>query len=304
MAVKPSLVITGWSGFVGKSLIEILHTEFELEKFESILLLSRKSESTKLPKNLPSNTLRISQDLSRDWKFSAPGSVLIHLAADGQIEPYSINSGKLSIEITKNLVGWIKRNRPQKVFFASSGVLNSNSYTDGEGNPIVKNEKSEFVISRMRSEQIFIENCELLKIDWVVGRLYTFFGPNILEKRQYLITDLIHQCQSKDPEIVLKGNRISARSYLSQIDLAKWIVRAIQIQLPPDILEIGSTKPISFQEIAEMFARISGKRIEFLNEQPKVEVYYPRSNATKLKLGVQEVDKLIDFVKKQIFSKR
>jgi nucleoside-diphosphate-sugar epimerase len=282
MLKNRNLLITGGTGFVGNCILDYLSSlETEIQP-KKIYLVSRNASSAKVPTNL--NVCSLNKDLEKKWEFGElPRNLdIIHLAADGSESSYSTNASASALAVTQNLSDWMMSNDFRSVFFASSGACAGYKPLPNTG---MDPRKNAFVEGRLKAESIFLAAARGLGTQFTIGRLYTFIGKRILEKRQYAVSDFMHKAV-EEKSIVIKGNPMTVRSYLSEFDMANWILKSVEMDHPLQRIEVGSDNPVTILELAQRICELSGSKLQ-INQSPTFgDIYLPLTQQTRASLKV------------------
>ncbi len=287
-----NLIITGSNGFVGESLLSFISRQGLDEQPRKIITFNRSDKSKEILSKYPNLNIdyRLA-NLVQPWTFEIPNAHLINLAADGSMNAYSENASELFTTIGRQCVEWIRNNKPLKVFHASSGAtygiipLPSN---DSRHENIEKSSPKEiFIKSRLTVENALsnVANEENIKI--VIGRLFSFIGPNILNKTQYAVSSFIRGA-IENKKITVNGNPNTVRSYLHEADMSDWILRSFQTDNQLDLISIGSSSKVQITELAEFIATATGADVEYLNPKAPGDIYIADNASTLERLGVSE----------------
>lgn len=284
MLTNRNLLITGGTGYIGKSILDFISNQQQDKHPKQIFLLSRTNSDLNYPKNL--NIKWVKHDLGNPWKFDdLPHNLdIIHLAADGSPTAYSKDSTRNYLQISKNLSTWIKTNEFRSIFFASSGACSK--YEPLPGTPI-DNKKQIFVNGRIEAENIFLNSISERGIPYSIGRLYTFIGRRILSKKQYAVSEFIHSAVNKR-EVVIRSNPNTVRSYLSESDMAKWILTSVEKDHPINRIQIGSKKAVTIIELASKICDLTGATLKIEPKNEFGDIYLPDTDETCAILGVKE----------------
>lgn len=300
MRAIENLVITGSNGFVGQSVLSHLDALSFAEHPRKIILLNRTNQSELVLSNYRRLNIEYRLiDLEQPWEFEIPYAHLINLAADGSANAYSENASKLFTKIGTNCAQWIKKNRPLKVFHASSGAssgivpLAPDVKSKNHERAFVVKEK--FIESRLAVEEILTAMCEEAGSNIVIGRLFSFIGPNILKKSQYAVTSFIRGAVERDL-VTVNGNPNTVRSYLHETDMSNWILRSLQLANSAKLVSIGSSIKVTISELAEFIATVTGAKIEYPNPNLPGDIYTADNAATLESLGVIETKNWQDAV--------
>ena len=281
-----SLMITGASGFVGRSVIDYL-SKLPQEKLPlEILLVTRSGIHFQLARNIKTITKIIKSDLRQPWRIDFQPSHVINLAADGSFAPYSAEANRDFELIVRNLISWIS-DCPEKprLFHASSGACiecESNPSNQGMSSP-----RYEFAKKRKTAEEILQNASKRLSFDLSVARLFSFSGAHLLKKRQYAISDFVNSAVLEN-RINIKGNPNTIRSYLHQETMAEWTLAALISADVNTNLQIGSETPVTLDDLATYVSGITDAKVSYSPNPPLADTYLPNNLDTRAKLGVEE----------------
>ncbi len=281
-----NLVITGANGFVGKSVVDYLSTLDYSALPQRISLVTRDGLRYRVPLSLEDRISVLNQDLTDEWKLPRTTSHILNFAADGSLAPYSESSCLRYLEINKNLISWIRNQTAGvSVFHASTGACFGEVPLLGETKQ--QDQKEYFRRNRLEVESLLSEQADLLGFDLRMGRLYSFSGKNILQKKQYAISTFISS-SIESKTIKLFGDSRTQRSYLHQDAMSEWILQALTSSKPYRDLQIGSNHSIEMGELAEFVAEKTNANILYpINPEPG-DIYIPNNLDTRTKLGVSE----------------
>ena len=288
-----NLIITGCNGFVGQSLLSYI-SNLDLDDQPRKITTFNRSDKSKevLPKYPNLNIDYRIANLAQPWTFEIQNAHLINLAADGSINAYSENSSQLFTTIGSNCAQWIRHNKPTKVFHASSGAtygvipLASNNTLENRDFDELSRKKT-FIKSRLTIENTLSNLAKEEDIKIIIGRLFSFLGPNILNKTQYAVSFFIHSA-IKNRVITVNGNPNTVRSYLHESDMSDWILKSFQIENHLDLISIGSSIEVTISELAEFIASATGADVEYLNPNAPGDIYIADDASTLERLGVSE----------------
>lgn len=292
MQAIDNLIITGSNGFVGQSLLSFISNRSLDEQPRNIITFNRTDKSKEILSKYPNLNIdyRLT-DLAQPWTFDIPNAHLINLAADGSINAYSENASKLFTIMGAHCVEWIRNNKPLKVFHASSGasygIIPLASDYDWKDNIEKLPTKGTFMKSRLTVENALSIVANQENIGIIIGRLFSFIGPNILNKTQYAVSSFIHSA-IKNQKITVNGNPNTVRSYLHESDMSDWILRSLQTENQLDLISIGSSIKVCISELADFIATATGADVEYLNPNAPGDIYISDNASTIERLGVSE----------------
>ena len=281
-----SLLITGASGFVGRSLIDFLGNLTQEREPLEIVLVSRNGIDFPLPTNLKKITRNLELDLKHPWRIRFQPSHVIHLAADGTFAPYSTDASASFELIISNLISWISTcEEKPKLFHASSGACFEYESNSSRNKLFIP--KYEFAKTRKKAEDSLKMASKQLNFDISIARLFSFSGTHLLQKRHYAISDFIRSAVINNT-VHLKGNPNTIRSYLHQESMAEWIFKALVNPYSYTDLQIGSNVPVRLGVLAKYVSEITSTSVSFAQNWPLPDTYLPNNEETKAKLLVEE----------------
>jgi nucleoside-diphosphate-sugar epimerase len=145
----------------------------------------------------------------------------------------------------------------------------------------------DFVENRIQAESDLIQAAERFGFELSIGRLYTFSGKYLTQKKQYAISEFVSSA-SRSKIINVKGDPDTVRSYLHQEHMAKWIIKALICKEEHFDLQIGSNYSVTIRELAEYVAEETGSDITYSASPAPKDVYLPTNDETRFILGVEE----------------
>jgi len=265
------ILITGSNGFIGKSLVENLLSEY------NIIGLSKEQKNRKINHI----TKDISKITSKDFKNIF---CVIHLAA--------ITDPKICEDfpekcITTNVLGTQKilesaRKNNCKVIYAST----SHVYGIPKKLPINETASTSptsiYAGSKLAGEILCESYHKQFNMDISIVRIFSVYGP---ESNNHLVIPNI-VTQLKNSNIIKLGNINSRRDFIFISD----VINAFRIILNNingfNVYNVGAEKSYSIKEICKKFEKLSGKKIIIksnLKQTRKFDVKNIVCDATKLK---------------------
>jgi len=281
-----SLLITGSNGFVGQSFLNYLFN-LPKEKIPREIFLVNRNPPIRSYLNSPNKTsfYAVQADLTLPWKFNFKVSHILNLAADGSQSSYTNESAKNFVQIGKNLSDWIKLSKPKVLVHASSGAcFGLKPISEGD---LVSKEKSDFIKSRLQSEEYIFNSCNEEGVRSVVARLFTFIGPVLLNKSQYAISSFINDAVNKGL-INVSGNKNTVRSYMHESTMSMWLYECLINPSAKNIVSIGSSDSITMEELAEYISKSTGAVINYMHPKAPGDQYVAINAKEKELLGLDE----------------
>jgi nucleoside-diphosphate-sugar epimerase len=181
------VVITGASGFVGKSIVSKLRENKDLE----LVSVSRKTQAgfSKVD----------------DYSDSPNGDLLIHLGEENTLSKVDKNEVEMAMETITSLT---KRGRYKHIIYASSGVLY------GDSSEVKHKTTDPIFVSNYYSEMKFNSEREVMHSDsGLIARLSNVIGPGISSGsaiRDFLWVEDTAECFSKMVDSLLNQKAISS----------------------------------------------------------------------------------------------
>jgi dTDP-glucose 4,6-dehydratase len=305
---ESNLIITGANGFVGTSIMDFLISLEETSLPKRVYLLGR-SPRYKLEEKLRLINTQVEyfqRDLTNKWDFEIPNAVLINLAADGSQSSYSQEASDSYIQIGENLTEWLKENEVRKIFHASTGAVThalKPLTLDKSEHETPLSQKKVFINSRKKVESMLLDSSHKFKGDLTIARLFSFIGPNILEKKQYAVSSFIDQAFINN-EIIVNGNPDTIRSYLDHKDMVAAILRSLDIELKINVFSLGSRIKVSIAELAQFIALETNSLVKYQNSGLPGDSYAVEKTDTSDKLMVRETVTWKESIKECIYFLR
>jgi len=174
----------------------------------------------------------------------------------------------------------------KKFVYLSSGAVYRNScvpVSEDDDLHTFNSTSDNYIVSKLIGESLVRSFCESNNMDYVILRLFTFSGPFLVARTEFVISDLIRMAVL-EKKIYLK-NPGYVRSYLHQSDMAMQIDRALAIDDEEiKTFNIGSAKEVGLLSLAE-----------YISEACDAELFLPRKNIdhdSGMKYYVPDMSKL------------
>ena len=311
-----NLLITGGTGFVGKCLL----AEIE-EGNEKMNVVTTSRRAT------PSNgSTHVLWDVTSDElpSLTLSADTIIHAATPASADLNVNDPSKMFWIIVEGMRQVIKlaesNERTPTIVFLSSGAVYGEMPDDllkfpenFVGSASTLDPKSAYANGKRAAEFLLTEAAARGVCRSVITRLFAFSGENLPLDQHFAIGNFVRDAVRKR-EIVVRGNGSTIRSYLDGSDMARWILAAAKKGNSEFAYHIGSDKPISIADLAEVVAlraeNLLGYKPAIRYENVKlssdgVNRYVPETSETKTLLGVKElvsVEESIDLMLKKAVS--
>jgi nucleoside-diphosphate-sugar epimerase len=266
---KELIVISGGTGWIGKSLVEeIISTRYC--PVDQIVLISSQT------KNIEISNKIIETKTWENLALNSPVLLYFDFAFQTQEKISSIGEEKYIKEnkkIIQNSVNFIKIYKPKSIFLASSGAVYGKNYsldpkplsTYGQ---LKLNQESK--ISKIAAD----ENLNLL-----ISRVFNLSGSNINKFQTFAIAQLIKSAIDQKSIKVLADHQVFRR-YADVNQLVRLILKLLDSKIN-GVFDSGGPL-IELQELASEIKNIVDPlaKLEFtpINEKKPTDDYYSRSN--------------------------
>jgi UDP-glucose 4-epimerase len=231
--LKPKILITGSSGFIGKHLVKRL-SDFQIIEYQH----SKKNASYNKRKNESID-------------------IVIHLSAK---TPYGNKKSKSFLKenfiSVLDILDFCVENKVKKIIYCSSyvyGIPKSSKITEQH----VINPHNEYSQSKFWGEQLCEYYHKIYGLDVVILRPFNIYGKD--QKEGYLISNIVNSLKNHKKIKVI--NSESKRDFLYVEDFVELILKLIKIQFKFEIFNVGFGKSYSFKEIIKKCEKISNKKI-------------------------------------------
>lgn len=308
-----NILITGGTGFFGKSIISYLNKKyFDIEK---IFILSRKPEKLNDVfdiKDFPFETTFISQDIRDPIKINEPVDYVIHAAAEsstsvGVENPMLMRN--VVVEGTKNVLEYAKMQNVKRVIFISSGAIYGKQPEeithipeDYPGAPDPLNPFNSYGCAKHQAENLCALYHHHYDVDYVVARCFAFVGPFLPLNAHFAIGNFIRDGMNGGP-IIVKGDGTTVRSYLYADDMAEWLLTILKKGKIGEAYNVGSDEAITMADLAHLVNRYFGNKLEVIIQgtpNAKVDRYVPKVEKIYRELSVTKKVSLADGIKRKI----
>lgn len=287
-----TLLITGGSGFFGKSLLDaFVRGRLAVHGITRVVVLARHASSLKAeaPLLLAQGVEVVDGDVLRlGTLFDA--DLVIHAAASADAARYDADPASeqsIIMEGTRRILDLAQAaDRRPKVLYVSSGAVYGQQPAQVVGlvesapfREEVDPTKAAYAAAKRAAEALVRTAATQHTLRASVARCFAFVGPWLPRDRHFAIGNFIGNAVLGEP-IVVKARHEVIRSYLFADDLVDWLVRiGLAGNQNCPVYNVGSDEAISIRALATLVGRISG-----------VPVLLPESNAGN---GRQPTDRYV-----------
>lgn len=315
------LLITGGTGFFGKSLLKYWQTKglFRQGTSNSVTILSRNSHNfIKLNSDFLTNLNVdfIEGNISNfDNLPTKKFTHMIHAAAE------STNGPKISKEDvfqqiiigTQNALDFaVKSEVKSFLFISSGGIYGTNSErntpikeTDYVGQLDPTNLTNTYSISKLAAENLVSIYAKENKLAVKIARCFAFVGEDLPTTAHFAVGNFIEDAK-RGRDIIINGNGLAFRSYLYQSELAEWLFEILTRGKIGDVYNVGSETPYSILEIAHIVKKVINNNINVIiknSEDSDLKSFYvPDTSNARSKLGLNQKFDIIESIQKTILN--
>lgn len=228
------LLLTGWRGFIGRALARRL-----TDRDVTIVLYEG--------------------DVRDIATFSQRCDVVVHLAArarPGETSRADVETMEANVAGALAVAEYARRSSCPVVFTSTCAVysLGTNGARLSENHPI--GPRGANGMSKLLAEEVIVFTARLHGFGAVILRLFNIYGSG--QQRGFLVPDLVHALQSKEPIRLL--NPLAVRDFIHVDDVCEAIWKAIAASGQRDvrIFNIGTGEGTAVADVARALARLAG----------------------------------------------
>ncbi len=271
--MKNTILVTGGAGFIGSHLCEKLlqsnNKVILLDKFQESRHNKIKQQNISDIKKYPNLTI-VDADVNDSPKISKIFkeqniSYVIHLANGASVSESIIDplkTAKTNIIGSTSLFEKATQFKIKHVVFASSALVYGSKakLPMSEDDPCIS-PTSSYAVSLRTIELMAKVYNHLYGIPITGLRLFPVMGPKM---RQDLFLPVLISAILKDVPVKIYGNGKTARSYIYIDDIVAGIISSLFHPQDYQIINLGSTKPVSLLEIVAMVEKIMQKKAKLI----------------------------------------
>jgi len=194
-------------------------------------------------------------------------AVVVHLAARAGVRP-SVENPELYYETNvagmENVLAACRDfETPKVVFASSSSVYGTLSATPFREDALLLSPASPYAATKLAGEAMLHSFVNCYGLQGVVLRFFTVYGPR--QRPDLAISKFVRLIRNDEP-IQLFGDGSSARDYTWIDDILSGVLAAMAYQPPNgyDVFNLGSSRPISLDEMVGLIEEAMGKRAKRL----------------------------------------
>jgi nucleoside-diphosphate-sugar epimerase len=266
-----TLLITGGSGFFGKSLLDAFaRGRLTAYGITRVVAVARHASSLELeaPQLVAQGVEVVDADVLR-LRTLFDADLVIHAAASADAVRYGADprsERSIIIEGTRRILDLAHAaNRPPNVLYVSSGAVYGHQPSDvialtesASFRETVDRSKVAYSNAKRTAEVLVQTSAAQHGLKTSIARCFAFIGPWLPRDRHFAIGNFIGNALLGEP-IVVKARHEVIRSYLYADDLVDWLVRiALDGSQNCPVYNVGSDEAISIRALAALVGRIGG----------------------------------------------
>ena len=301
-----NLLITGGTGFFGKSILRYLAFSNQKPSCSdvSITLLSRHPEKficeygyllERLNATVQYGDILQRESLPWEKNFSH----VLHAAADSSLGP-SLDSMSRYDQIvsgTRNILDLALNTKAKRFLLTSSGAVYGAQPQDliaipegYLGMPDPLDAINAYGVAKRTAEHLCALYYKKFGLNFSIARCFAFVGQDLPLDIHFAIGNFISDAL-KNSSIEVKGDGSPLRTYLNQNDLAEWLIKILLDGRPGEAYNVGSDEKISIRDLAYLVRDIIAphKKVSIIGT-PSLEIrnrYVPDISKVRAEFNLQ-----------------
>lgn len=266
------LLITGGTGFFGRSLLRHFHAEAQCSPsgcpydFNEIIVISRNPEAfaSLYPTLAHAPWLRWARaDVGQRPTLDAllvgeTVSSVLHAATDSTDAAALSPVEKLNqiVDGTRNVLDLSVRLKARRFLLTSSGGVYGPQppeiiqiHEDYNGIPDPLQVSSTYGLGKRMAEHLCLLYQQVYSLETVIARCFAFVGEDLPINAHFAIGNFIRDAL-QESSIRVEGDGTPVRSYMDQRDLSRWLMTLLMQGRAGEAYNVGSDIPISIRELA------------------------------------------------------
>lgn len=331
MSIMPRLLITGGTGFFGRTLLRHFHAEATRSPsglpcdFDEIIVISRNPEAfaCRYPDLAHAPWLRwFRADVKQRSTLDAllvgeTVRAVLHAATDSSDAATSSPVEKLDqiVDGTRNVLDLAVRLRARRFLLTSSGGVYGPQPAEmtqilesygGMPDPLLTS--STYGVGKRMAEHLCCLYGQGHGLEAIIARCFAFVGQDLPLDKHFAIGNFIRDAL-QNPSIEVGGDGTPVRTYMDQRDLSHWLLVLLEYGRPGQAYNVGSDIEITIRDLAilvrdtlapEKPVNITGK----ISEQSHRNRYVPSISKAQSEFGLSIRHSLQDAILESVGAKR
>ena len=266
------IFVTGGTGFVGCSLLELLlHAIDRYDLGARVVVLTRDPAAFRERAPHLASHAAIGTHTGDVRTFTSPSGrfdFVIHGATESSrpandVDPLAMM--ETILEGTRRTLDFAAACGCRKLLFISSGAVYGRQPADVAlvdeeypGGPDPTSPASAYGEGKRAAELLCVLHGQRTGVEPKIARPFAFVGPYLPLDRHFAIGNFIGDALAGRP-IVVRGDGTTVRSYMYGLDLALWLLTILVDGAPGRPYNVGSEEAISIGDLARHVARTCGE---------------------------------------------
>ena len=266
------LFLTGGTGFFGKSILHYLQSIYLTRKQELAFELVVMSRNPQLflqrhPEFMACSWLRFHQGDMNDPQSFPMGEKftdVLHAAADSLDIPGLTPLGRFDqiVNGTRNVLDFAVKVGAERFLLTSSGGVygpqppNMSAIPESYlGMPDPLNVNNVYGVAKRQAELLCAVYADQFNLQVKIARCFAFVGPDLSLSAHFAIGNFIKNALY-DEEIIVAGDGRPLRTYLYQEDLARWLLKILELGESGQAFNVGSGEVIDLGNLAKLVGSV------------------------------------------------
>ncbi len=262
-------IVTGGAGFIGSNLCDFLlrrgYNITCIDNFDDYYSpVIKQLNISEAIKNSNYNLIESDiQDINFiQSKLKGNFDAIIHLAAKAGVR-YSIENPtgyeESNVKGTRKILELAVNNNIKKFIFSSSSSIYGDATTPFSEDYTNLKPLNPYAQTKLASEKIGLSFSKDYNINFIALRFFSVYGPRL---RPDLVMNKIAKSIFNNEKLTIFGDGSAARDYTYIDDIIQGIIKSLEYKNNGfEIFNIGNGKPISLNNIINLFEQESGKKI-------------------------------------------
>lgn len=250
-----NVLITGGTGFFGKSILDYWRRFERFEKFErghlSITLLSRHGlPDFPLAAFKQLNNLEVKQFLGDVRTFDVGTKhfdYVIHAATPARVDVPDDEMRSIVLEGTVNAIRQAKKCGAEKFMMVSSGGVYGRGFTRPVSEEDEPHPYTVYGKAKLEAERMAVDS----GLYTLLPRCFAFVGKHLDRNAHFAIGNFIRDALA-GKDIVINGDGSPMRSYMYADDLVEWLFAILERGESGRPYNVGSNQAISILDLAHL----------------------------------------------------
>ncbi len=282
------ILVTGGAGFIGSNLVEAL-----VEKGDKVTVVDNLTTGTEKNLEKVKNKIELIETPCAEITNIDTGDpqIIYHIGIPSSSPMYREDPllvGNAINEFIK-IMELGKKTGAKIVYASSSSMYNRRAPPHQENMEI--DAFDYYTEARLAMERLAKVYKELHDVDSIGMRFFSVYGPHEKAKGKYanIISQFFWKMKEGETPVIY-GDGTQTRDFTHVSDVVKALLKAGEKNLEYEIINVGTGKETTFNEVVELLNKKLGKSIEPEHVENPIENYVDRTLA-----DISKAEKLLDY---------